>query len=96
MEIERYTLARARPRSPLRRYWKPWADLLRRRDRPDRPGWARRDATTFTYLVGGNPTTVAIIVCIAIAVALTTSPVVYKALDGGVFKVGLDVVFLAI
>ena len=62
------------------------------------PGWGTAGATTFTYLIGGgNPNTIAIIVLLAIGVALTTSPVVYKALERAeFFKVGLTIVFLAI
>ncbi len=100
MEIERYTLATGETAiAGFARYWKPWGLIFCVGAIVPNiwPGWGTAGATTFTYLVGGNPTTVAIIVCIAIAVALTTSPVVYKALERAeFFKVGLTIVFLAI
>jgi hypothetical protein len=100
MEIERYTLATGETAiAGFARYWKPWGVIFCVGAIVPNlwPGWGTAGATTFTYLVGGNPTTVAVIVCIAIAVALTASPVVYKALETAeFFKIGLTIVFLAI
>jgi len=100
MEIERYTLATGETAiAGFARYWKPWGVLFCIFAVVPNvwPGWGTAGATTFSYLVGGNPNTIAIIVLIAIGVALTTSPVVYKALESAeFFKVGLTIVFLAI
>jgi len=100
MEIERYTLATGETAiAGFARSWKPWGILFCIFAVVPNiwPGWGTAGATIFTYLFGGNPTTIAIIVLLAIAVALTTSPVVYKALERAeFFKVGLTIVFLAI
>src|SRR5215207_5191927 len=101
MEIERYTLATGETAiAGFARSWKPWGVLFCVFAIVPNvwPGWGTAGATTFTYLIGGgNPNTIAIIVLIAIGVALTTSPVVYKALESAeFFKVGLTIVFLAI
>jgi len=100
MEIERYTLATGETAiAGFARSWKPWGILFVIFAVVPNiwPGWGTAGATTFTYLVGGSPTTIAIIVLLAIGVALTTSPVVYKALERAeFFKVGLTIVFLAI
>src|SRR5689334_22663164 len=98
MEIERYTLATGETAiAGFARSWKPWGILFCAFAIIPNiwPGWGTAGATIFTYLVGGNPTVIAMIVLIAIAVALTTSPVVYKALERAeFFKVGLTLVFL--
>src|SRR6476620_3999621 len=100
MEIERYTLATGETAiAGFARSWKPWGILfcLFAVIPNIWPGWGTAGATILTYLIGGNPTVIAMIVLIAIAVALTTSPVVYKALERAeFFKVGLTIVFLAI
>jgi hypothetical protein len=100
MEIERYTLATGETAiAGFARSWKPWGILFCFFAVVPNiwPGWGTAGATTFSYLVGGSPTTIAIIVLLAIGVALTTSPVVYKALEGAeFFKVGLTIVFLII
>jgi hypothetical protein len=101
MEIERYTLATGETAiAGFARSWKPWGILFCVFAIVPNvwPGWGTAGATTFTYLIGGgNPNTIAIIVLIAIGVALTTSPVVYRALESAeFFKVGLTIVFLAI
>jgi hypothetical protein len=100
MEIERYTLATGETAiAGFARSWKPWGVLFVVFAVVPNiwPGWGTAGATTFTYIFGGNPTTIAIIVLLAIGVALTTSPVVYKALERAeFFKVGLTLVFLAI
>jgi hypothetical protein len=101
MEIERYTLATGETAiAGFARSWKPWGILFCIFAVVPNvwPGWGTAGATTFTYLIGaGNPNTIAIIVLIAIGVALTTSPVVYKTLESAeFFKVGLTIVFLAV
>jgi hypothetical protein len=100
MEIERYTLATGETAiAGFARSWKPWGLLFCVFAVVPNiwPGWGTAGATTFTYLVGGNPNVIAMIVLLAIGVALTASPVVYKALEGAeFFKVGLTIVFLII
>jgi hypothetical protein len=100
MEIERYTLATGETAiAGFARSWKPWGILFCVFAIVPNiwPGWGTAGATTFTYIFGGNATVIAIIVLLAIAVSLTTSPVVYKALESAeFFKVGLTIVFLAI
>jgi hypothetical protein len=101
MEIERYTLATGETAvAGFARFWKPWGILFCCFAVIPNiwPGWGTAGATTFTYLIGaGSPTVIAIIVLLSIGVALTTSPVVYQALEKAeFFKVGLTIVFLAI
>jgi hypothetical protein len=100
MEIERYTLATGETAiAGFARSWKPWGILfcLMAVIPNIWPGWGTAGATIFTYLVGGSPNVIAIIVLLAIGIALTTSPWVYKALESAeFFKVGLTLVFLAI
>ena len=84
MEIERYTLATGETAiAGFARSWKPWGILFCFFAVIPNiwPGWGTAGATTLTYLIGGSPTVIAMIVLIAIGVALTTSPVVYKALE---------------
>ena len=100
MEIERYTLATGETAiAGFARSWKPWGILFCVFAIVPNiwPGWGTAGATTFSYLVGGNPNVIAMCVLLAIGVALTTSPVVYKALERAeFFKVGLTLVFLVI
>src|SRR5215211_7356839 len=100
MEIERYTLATGETAiAGFARSWKPWGILFCVFAVVPNiwPGWGTAGATTFTYLVGGNANTIAIGVLLAIGIALTTSPIVYKSLERAeFFKVGLTIVFLAI
>jgi hypothetical protein len=100
MEIERYTLATGETAvAGFARFWKPWGILFCFLAVIPNvwPGWGTAGATTFSYLVGGDPNVLAIIVLLSIGVALTTSPVVYQALERAeFFKVGLTIVFLAI
>jgi predicted tellurium resistance membrane protein TerC len=54
------------------------------------PGWALSSATLLTFLVGGNPSVIAVAILLAIGVALTLAPVVYVALERLIFvKVAL-------
>jgi hypothetical protein len=84
MEIERYTLATGETAiARFARSWKPCGiPLCVFAVVPDIwPGWGTAGATTFKYVLGGNATVIAVIVLLAIGVSLTTSPVVYKALE---------------
>jgi hypothetical protein len=100
MEIERYTLATGETAiAGFARSWKPWGILfcLFAVIPNIWPGWGTAGATIFTYLVGGNANLIAVGILLAIGVALTASPVVYKSLERAeFFKVGLTIVFLAI
>jgi NADH:ubiquinone oxidoreductase subunit 6 (subunit J) len=100
MEIERYTLATGETAvCGFMRFWKPWGILFCIFTVVPNvwPGWGTAGATTFSYLVGGDPTVYSILLLIAIGVALTTSPVVYQTLEKAeFFKVSLTIVFLAI
>jgi len=100
MEIERYTLATGETAvAGFARFWKPWGILFCFfAILPNMwPGWGVAGATIFTYLVGGDPNVIAIILLISIGAALTASPVVYQTLEKAeFFKVGLTIVFLVI
>ena len=100
MEIERYTLATGETAvAGFARFWKPWGILFCVFAIVPNvwPGWGTAGATIFTYLVGGNPNVIAIILLLSIGVALTASPVVYQSLEKAeFFKVGLTIVFLII
>jgi hypothetical protein len=100
MEIERWTLATGETAVVgFARFWKPWGIIFCFFVTVPNmwPGWATAGATTFTYIFGGTPSTIAIIALIAIGVALTTSPVVYQTLEKAqFFKVSLTIVFLVI
>jgi hypothetical protein len=100
MEIERYTLATGETAvAGFARFWKPWGILFCIFTIVPNvwPGWGTAGATIFTYLVGGDPNVIAIIVLLSIGVALTASPVVYQSLEKAeFFKVGLTIVFLVI
>ena len=100
MEIERYTLATGETAvAGFARFWKPWGILFCIFTIVPNmwPGWGVAGATIFTYLVGGNPNVIAIILLLSIGVALTASPVVYQTLEKAeFFKVGLTIVFLTI
>jgi hypothetical protein len=84
MEIERYTLATGETALiGFNRFWNHWglvfalmvyfANLW--------PGWALSSATLTSFLVGGNPTYIAVGVLLIIGVSLTLAPVVYLALE---------------
>ena len=100
MEIERYTLATGETAvAGFARFWKPWGILFCVFAVVPNvwPGWGTAGATILTYLVGGDPNVIAIILLLSIGVALTASPVVYKSLEKAeFFKVGLTIVFLVI
>src|SRR3954464_6581634 len=100
MEIERYTLATGETAiAGFARSWKPWGILFVIFAVVPNvwPGWGTAGATTASYLFGGNPNVIAIGVLLAIGLALTLSPIVYKSLEKAeFFKVGLTIVFLVI
>jgi hypothetical protein len=84
LEIERYTLATGETAlTGFSRYWRHWglvfailtyfANLW--------PGWASSSATLASYVFGGNPNVIAIVMLIAIGLILTLAPVVYVALE---------------
>jgi hypothetical protein len=88
MEIERYTLATGETvLTGFSRLWRHWglvfaglaflANLW--------PGWVTGAATLTTYLVGGEISWIAIGMLLAIALILTLSPIVYRALEGAQF-----------
>jgi hypothetical protein len=93
LEIERYTLATGETAlTGFNRSWKHWGlvfavlvyfgNLW--------PGWALSSATLLTFLVGGNPSSIAVAILIVIGIALTLAPVVYVALERLIFvKVAL-------
>jgi Mn2+/Fe2+ NRAMP family transporter len=85
MEIERYTLATGETAvTGFTRFWKPWGIIfVLGAILPNAfPGWATSGATLFTWLFGfGNASVIASIVLVSTALALTLSPVVYKALE---------------
>ena len=109
LEIERYTLATGETAlTGFSRYGKHlglffaimtyFANLW--------PGWATSSATLASYVFGGNPTFIAIVMLVAIGLILTLAPVVYVALEraqmlkvaavillfvvGAIFAVGAD------
>jgi hypothetical protein len=100
MEIERYTLATGETAlTGFSRFWRHWglvfavmvyfANLW--------PGWASSSATMITYLFGGDPAWIAVVLLLIIGATLTLAPVVYTALERVEFvKVGLVVVFLVV
>jgi Mn2+/Fe2+ NRAMP family transporter len=85
MEIERYTLATGETAvTGFARIWKPWGIIfVLGAILPNAfPGWATGGGTLFTYLFGfGSATVIASIALVAMALALTLSPVVYQAIE---------------
>ncbi|HYP45526.1 MAG TPA: Nramp family divalent metal transporter [Propionibacteriaceae bacterium] len=84
LEIERYTLATGETAlTGFSRYWRHWglvfaflaylANLW--------PGWATSSATLASYVFGGRPTYIAIVMLVVIGLILTLAPVVYVALE---------------
>ena len=84
MEVERYTLATGETAlSGFNRIWKHWglvlaimvyfANLW--------PGWALSSATLLSYLTGGQPNVIAVVMLILLGAGLTFAPVVYVALE---------------
>ncbi len=101
MEIERYTLATGETAiTGFSRFWKPWGIVfcLCAIVPNAWPGVATSGATVLTFALGfGNPTVIAIVSLVALAAALTISPVVYRTLEKiEFFKVGAVIVFLVV
>jgi hypothetical protein len=101
MEIERYTLATGQTAiTGFQRLWKPWGLILVLMAllATSWPGWATAAATITTFLFGGgDPATIAIVGLVAIGLALTTSPVIYRTVERLEFlKIGALLVFIAI
>ena len=85
MEVERYTLATGETAlTGFARFWKPWWALFMVMALCQNfwPGWATGASTTLTFVFGGGDV-VTITVCglLAIGIALTVSPVVYKTVE---------------
>jgi hypothetical protein len=87
MEIERYTLATGETAvTGFTRMWKWWGLVfVLLAVLPNTfPGWATSAATMFTYLVGISESSypiIATIALLAIALAVTLSPVIYNTLE---------------
>ncbi|MBA2714017.1 MAG: Nramp family divalent metal transporter [Rubrobacteraceae bacterium] len=87
MEIERYTLATGETAvTGFTRMWKGWGVVfILLAVLPNTfPGWATSAATMFTYLVGISDSyypIIATIALLAIALAVTLSPVIYNTLE---------------
>ncbi|MGH3320814.1 MAG: Nramp family divalent metal transporter [Streptosporangiaceae bacterium] len=85
MEIERYTLATGETVvTGFTRMWKPWGILfvLMAIITNVWPGWGTGAATLLTFALGfGNVVYVACAALVAIGLALTLSPVVYRAVE---------------
>ena len=101
MEIERYTLATGETAiTGFSRFWKPWGPVMCLcAIVPNAwPGVATSGAAILTFALGfGNGTVIAIIALVALAAALTISPVVYQTLEKVEFvKVGAVIVFLVV
>jgi hypothetical protein len=84
MEIERYTLATGEAvLTGFNRLWRHWglalaimvyfANLW--------PGWALSSATLLSYLVGGEPRLLGVILLLVAGAGLTLAPIVYVALE---------------
>jgi hypothetical protein len=84
LEIERYTLATGETAlTGFSRFWRHWglvfailayfANLW--------PGWATSSATLVSYIFGGTPAYIAIVMLIVIGLTLTLAPVIYVALE---------------
>jgi hypothetical protein len=84
MEVERYTLATGETAlTGFNRVWKHWglvlavmvyfANLW--------PGWALSSATLLSYLTGGEPRIIAVVMLLVLGAGLTFAPVVYVALE---------------
>jgi len=85
MEVERYTLATGETAlTGFARLWKPWGALfiVMALCQNFWPGWATGAATTLTFAVGGGDVvTITVLALIAIGLALTMSPIVYRTVE---------------
>ena len=88
MEIERYTLATGETAlTGFNRFWRHWGLVLATMVYFANlwPGWVMSAATLATYIVGGNPRTIAVCGLVGIGAGLTLAPVVYVALERLIF-----------
>lgn len=88
MEVERYTLATGETAvSGFNRLWKHWGLLFAVLAYLGNlwPGWAISAATLASYLLGGQPTFIAVGMLLVIGLSLTFAPVVYVALERLIF-----------
>jgi hypothetical protein len=99
MEVERYTLATGETAlTGFNRVWKHWglvlavmvyfANLW--------PGWALSSATLLSYLTGGEPRVIAVVMLLVLGAGLTFAPVVYVALERLLLVKVLAVAVLAV
>ncbi|HEV3504940.1 MAG TPA: Nramp family divalent metal transporter [Actinomycetes bacterium] len=101
MEIERYTLATGETAlTGFSRYWKHWGLIFAVLTFLANawPGWVTSSATLVTFIFdGGNVKLLAILGLVAIAIALTLTPVVYTVVERvEFFKVGLVILFMVV
>src|SRR4029453_14499826 len=88
MEIERYTLATGETAlTGFNRFWKHWGLVFAVLAYFSNlwPGWAISSGTRASYLLGGNPTVIAVVSLLVIGFSLTFAPVVYVALERLIF-----------
>jgi uncharacterized protein YhhL (DUF1145 family) len=101
MEIERYTLATGETAlTGFSRYWRHWGLVFAVMTFLANawPGWITSSATLVTFIFdGGNVKLLAILGLVAIAAALTLTPIVYTAVERVEFlKVGLVILFMVV
>src|ERR671916_2524251 len=101
LEIERYTLATGETAlTGFSRYWRHWGLIFAVLTFLANawPGWVTSSATLVTFIFdGGNVKLLAILGLVAIAIALTLTPVVYTVVERvEFFKVGLVILFLVV
>lgn len=84
MEIERYTLATGETAvTGFNRLWKHWGLVMALMTAFANlwPGWVTSSAAMLSYIFGGTPRWIAIVMLIVIALMLTLAPVAYVALE---------------
>jgi uncharacterized protein YhhL (DUF1145 family) len=101
MEIERYTLATGETAlTGFSRYWRHWGLVFAFMTFLANawPGWITSSATMVTFIFGGGSVKLlAILGLLAIALALTLTPVVYTVVERvEFFKVGIILFFLVV
>jgi hypothetical protein len=101
MEIERYTLATGETAlTGFSRYWRHWGLVFALMTFLANawPGWITSSATMVTYIFGGGSAKLlSILGLVAIAAALTLSPVVYTVVEKvEFFKVGIVLFFILV
>lgn len=100
MEIERYTLATGETvLEGFNRFWVHWGLFFASMTMLGNlwPGWATGSATLVSYMFGGNPTIIAIVMLMIIALSLTLVPVVYTLLERIIFvKIAAILTFIVV